>query len=257
MTYATHSKAPKANFISLFFILVISVIVILLLVVSMTGYGFFRESFRPAPIVFATAEAQKPLPNNLPLDLSKSTVKVDVREKKVRKKEKVAVVVPKAVEVLPEARLKIPRIGVDTIIKDMGVTSDGAMAVPDNRVDVGWFSLGTRPGEVGSAVIGGHNRFDSEAGVFVDLDQLEKGDILSVVDAEGISISFVVRDMRTYDATDANTGIFESESGVHLNLITCSGSWDPLTKSSTERLVIFTDVYQDAKAIAMIPTKTP
>ena len=141
----------------------------------------------------------------------------------------------------PEAHLKIE---VDAVIKDMSVTSDGVMEVPSNRIDIGWFSFGTRPGKTGSAVIGGHNRFDSKSGVFVNLNQLEKGDVLSVVDAKGFSTSFVVRDMHIYDATDTNTGIFESQSGVHLNLITCSGDWNPLTKSYTKRLVIFTDVVQ-------------
>jgi len=145
-----------------------------------------------------------------------------------------------------EAYLIIPRIKVKAVIKDMSLTSEGAMAIPDNRVDVGWFSLGTRPGEIGSAVIGGHNRWDLKVAVFNHLNQLKKGDILSVVDAKGISTSFVVRKMRTYDATDINTGIFASESGIHLNLITCSGVWDPITKSYTTRLVIFTDAIQVA-----------
>lgn len=153
-----------------------------------------------------------------------------------------------------EAHLKITKIGVSAVIKEMGMTSDGAMAVPSNRTDVGWFSLGTRPGEIGSAVIGAHNRFASKAGVFAHLDQLQKGDVLSVVDEKGVSISFVVRDMHTYDATDANTGIFESNNGVHLNLVTCSGEWNPLTKSSKKRLVVFTDLVEVTNKIAIAST---
>ncbi len=138
--------------------------------------------------------------------------------------------------------LKIPTIGVDAVVKDMGLTTGGAMAVPDNRVDAGWYRLGTRPGEIGSAVIGGHNVWDAGVGVFARLPELKKGDVASVVDAQGVAISFVVRDTRTYDATDTKTGIFESSSGAHLNLITCSGEWNPVTKSFTKRFVVFTDV---------------
>ena len=205
--------------------------------------------------------AQKLQYGNLPVAISVPVIEVaevvNIPVKKIQKK--VSVVVPKKVPEIPripQARLKIPKIGVNTVIKEMGVTSDGAMDVPGNRVDVGWFSLGTRPGEVGSAVIGGHNRFDGDGAVFADLNQLERGDVLSVVDAKGVSTSFVVRDMRTYDATDTNTGIFESESGAHLNLITCSGVWDPATKTSAQRLVIFTDVYENSQLIAMTPTQT-
>lgn len=98
----------------------------------------------------------------------------------------------------------------------------------------------------GSAVIGGHNCWDGETAVFGRLDQPEKGDVLSVVNAKGGSTAFVVRDMRTFDATDVNSGIFESDSGAHLNLITCSGVWNPSTNSHTTRYVIFADVVQAA-----------
>ncbi len=151
--------------------------------------------------------------------------------------------VPKPVLQKMEAHLIIPKIKVNAVVQDMGMTAQGAMAVPANRVDVGWFSLGTRPGMTGSAVIGGHNYWNG-TGVFVHLNQLKKGDTLTVVDAKGVSTSFVVREIRTYDATDTHSGIFQSLSGVHLNLITCSGVWNPLTRSYTKRLVIFTDVYQ-------------
>lgn len=141
------------------------------------------------------------------------------------------------------ARIEIPKIRVNADIKDMGLTPAGAMAVPGNRVEVGWFKLGTRPGDKGSAVIGGHNRWASGDGVFVRLNELQIGDTLSVIDAKGVRTSFVVREIRSYDALDTDTAlIYHSDSGVHLNLITCSGDWDISTKSYTKRLVLFTDL---------------
>lgn len=179
-------------------------------------------------VAFVIVDIQKPLYTGWPEILAMPVVHAAA----------VAVTTPPEIS---GVHLKIPTIGVDAVVKDMGLTTDGAMAVPGNRVDVGWFSLGTRPGDMGSAVIGGHNVWDSGAGVFAHLDQLKKGDVVFVVDTKGASTSFVVRDMRTYDATDNNTGIFDSKSGVHLNLITCSGTFDPLTKSYTKRLVVFMD----------------
>lgn len=143
--------------------------------------------------------------------------------------------------VVAAARLTIPSIDVDTAIVNVGLTVEGDMAVPDSTVDVGWFSLGTRPGETGSAVIAGHNYWDHRAAVFDRLDQLNIGDVVFATDSNGVSTSFVVRDMRLYDPSDAAPEVFESENGIHLNLITCSGSWDPSTQSFTKRLVVFTD----------------
>lgn len=169
---------------------------------------------------------------------------------------KAIVAAPKLVKQIPQAHLKIPSLNVDAVIKDTGLTSTGAMVVPSNNVEVGWFGLGTRPGDIGSAVIGAHNRFNSAAGVFAHLDQLQKGDVLSVVSAKGITTSFVVRDMQMFDATDTNSGIFDSESGAHLNLVTCSGDWNSLTKSYTKRLVIFTDAIAHTNNVAVVPAKT-
>jgi len=155
---------------------------------------------------------------------------------------KVSIIIPKAVINIPEAHLLIPKISLNAIIKDEGMTPGGAMAVPDNNLDVGWFSIGTRPGEIGSAVIGGHNRWDNNAGVFGRLSELQKGDVLTVVDAKGFSTSFTVSATRLYDPTDNGKTIFDSLTGSHLNLITCSGIWDKKTKSYSKRLVIFTDL---------------
>ena len=97
-------------------------------------------------------------------------------------------------------RLKIPSINVDAAIEYVGLTSKRAMEVPKNTVDVGWYDLGPRPGEKGSAVIDGHfNGKNGEAGVFTNLDKLKVGDKLYVEDDKGITATFVVRESRTYD----------------------------------------------------------
>lgn len=226
----TCRKTPKTNSVYPLSILVISALIILPLVISITS----------APIEFVEAVEQKPIYDNR---LETLTIPIVQTQKTV-------LITPKVAQKTSEARLKIPKIGVDATIKEMGVTADYAMAVPGNRTDVGWYSFGPLPGEAGSAVIGGHNRWDSGAGVFVNLDQLKKGDILSVVDANGVSTSFVVQYTRTFDAADEESGIFKSDSGAHLNLITCSGIWDPLTQSYTTRLVVFTDTVQTAEELA-------
>jgi len=151
------------------------------------------------------------------------------------------VVANKTSPVLP-VRLKIPKINVDASIEYVGVTSKGAMEVPDNAVSVGWFKLGPRPGEKGSAVIAGH--FDGkngEAGVFIDLYKLNKGDKLYIEDDKGASITFVVRESRIYDPGYADD-VFSASESARLNLITCDGVWNGVKKSYSKRLVIFTDI---------------
>lgn len=140
-------------------------------------------------------------------------------------------------------RLKIPVIDVDSIVIPIGLTADGAMDIPQDPAEVAWYSLGPRPGEIGSAVIAGHlNWFQGQTGAFADLKQVEPGDIITVSDEDGVNITFVVREIRMYDAQADATDVFSSTDGkAHLNLITCDGVWDKDTSQYTERLVVFTD----------------
>jgi len=149
-------------------------------------------------------------------------------------------VVVKSTPGLP-VRLLIPVINVNAAIQDVGVNTKGEMDVPSNTADVGWFKLGSRPGEKGSAVISGHiDGINGKAAVFTNLQRLKKGDKLFIEDDEGRTTSFVVRESRTYDPGYADE-VFSVNDSAHLNLITCDGVWDDARKSYSKRLVVFAD----------------
>ena len=149
-------------------------------------------------------------------------------------------VAPQVAAGLP-TRLKIPAINVDAAVEDVGVTSDGSMAVPKGPSDVAWYDLGPRPGEVGSAVIAGHEGWkDNIPAVFDDLHELQPGDKIYVEDGTGATSTFVVRAVRMYDQYADAASVFNSNDGkAHLNLITCEGAWSNVTKSYSDRLVVF------------------
>lgn len=147
-------------------------------------------------------------------------------------------------------RLRIPSIHVNSVIEYVGITPSGAMDVPKKDLNVAWYSSGTRPGETGSAVIAGHFswRNHAQGGVFNNLDKLRKGDILYIDDDQGKTLSFVVRENRTFKFDADARQVFFSNSGTLLNLITCSGWWDSSKQSSTARRVVF------AELMPQIPT---
>jgi sortase A len=151
---------------------------------------------------------------------------------------------PKVVIGLP-VRLQIPSIKVDAAIQYVGLTADGAMGVPSNLSDVAWYQPGTRPGEAGNAVIAGHRSSRAwVAAVFDDLDKLQPGDKITVLDDKGASIAFVVRESRLYDAQANPAEIFAKSDSVHLNLVTCAGKFNVVTQSFPQRLIVFADVLQ-------------
>jgi sortase A len=117
------------------------------------------------------------------------------------------------------------------------------MDVPKGPDNVGWFKLGIRPGEKGSAVIAGHSGWKNNIpAVFDNLHKLKKGDKIYFEDKNGKGTTFIVRELRSYYPTaDAEDVFISSDGKAHLNLITCEGIWNEVTKSRSERLVVFTD----------------
>ncbi|MEI6510794.1 MAG: class F sortase [Candidatus Uhrbacteria bacterium] len=141
------------------------------------------------------------------------------------------------------ARIRIQRIGIDAVVESVGLTKDGAMDVPALPLDAGWYSYGQRPGETGSAVIDGHvDWYAGQTGAFKNLKDARPGDEIVIEDDAGAVVTFVVREIRTYDAAADATAVFVSDDGnAHLNLITCGGKWDKLAGQYPDRLVVFAD----------------
>lgn len=140
--------------------------------------------------------------------------------------------------------LRIPKISVDAKIDSVGITSDGAVGAPKGPANVTWYNLGPRPGDKGSAVITGHygKWKNGEGSVFDDLSKLSHGDKIYVEDEKGTTISFVVRELRTYDQNENVPEVFSSGDGkAHLNIITCEGVWIEAQQTYSNRLIVFAD----------------
>jgi sortase A len=149
---------------------------------------------------------------------------------------------PKPAVIGLPVRLVIPSLNLDASIEPVGLAADGAMGVPIRLADVAWYQPGPRPGELGNAVIAGHrsSRLSLPA-VFDNLDKLMPGDMVNIIDDRGTIIVFRVRERRIYDANADPSEIFAKSDKVHLNLISCAGNYNPLTRSFPQRLVVFTD----------------
>lgn len=148
-------------------------------------------------------------------------------------------------------RLIIPAIDVDAKVQFVGLDEDGsgAMAVPSNFTDVGWYQGGVRPGMSGSAVITGHlNGKKVPKAVFFNLDKLQVGDRVVIMSEELTQDIFTVVKVETY-AYDAPTAdVFTSADGKsRLNLITCGGEWLPKERVYNKRTVVFTELLTDVE----------
>ena len=144
------------------------------------------------------------------------------------------------VPVIP-VKLQIPAIGVTAPVELVGLTADGAMDVPKQWDDVGWYEYGPTPGQVGNAAIAGHLDSTTAPAVFWRLGSLKPGDQIMVTLSNSQTVTFVVKQKVSYPYNDAPISqVFGPASTANLNLITCGGTWDAYTKNYSNRIVVYT-----------------
>lgn len=126
--------------------------------------------------------------------------------------------------------LRIPALGVDTPVMDLGLASDGTVEVPPVTDDdrAGWYRHSPTPGQVGPSVILGHvtvGRYGD--GVFRHLARLHRGDRIEARLRNGTAAEFAVTAVRTVAKADFPTDdVYGDVAGPELRLITCGGPRD-------------------------------
>lgn len=138
------------------------------------------------------------------------------------------------------SRIKVPSIGVDASVVQVGKKLDGSMDTPKNFGDVAWYSLGSLPGQAGNAVFAGHvNNALTSAGVFEHLSEVKIGDYVSVLSKDGTALVYIVTQINEYPASEAPAKeIFATVGPSQLVLITCDGDWVADAHSFDKRLVV-------------------
>jgi LPXTG-site transpeptidase (sortase) family protein len=148
--------------------------------------------------------------------------------------------------------LSIPSIKLTAPVIDIGLLPGGKLDVPADRGILGWYNLGPRPGEQGNSVIDGHLNTKEGDGAFWNLKHVKVGDLVHVSDKNGITKTFRVREMHVYPVADAPMKkIFGYDKNKHLNLITCAGVWRKEFDHYDKRLVVFTDLVEDANVASL------
>ncbi|MDE9366346.1 class F sortase [Luteipulveratus sp. YIM 133132] len=117
-------------------------------------------------------------------------------------------------------RLVAPSIGLDKKLVSLGVNSSGEINPPAGVPQ--WYNKSVRPGKDGISVIAGHVMYDGPD-VFYKLDQLDKGDVVTVQFAGGQQKKFKVYDEASVDKKTLQTDarVWGSSKTPVLALITC------------------------------------
>jgi sortase (surface protein transpeptidase) len=137
-------------------------------------------------------------------------------------------------------RVTIPGIGVASSLDRLGRAPDKTVQVPSRWELAGWYALGPRPGDPGSAVILGH--VDSKGGpaVFFRLGELRRGDSVTITRTDGSSVRFVVQRTQQYPKDRFPTDdVYYPTLTPALRLVTCGGEFDAAAGHYRSNVIVF------------------
>ncbi|KIL43730.1 class F sortase [Jeotgalibacillus campisalis] len=179
-----------------------------------------------------------------------------VLEKDQEKFEELLAVQEQEITPLIPVNIAIPSLDIEADIIQVGMEEDGAMEVPENVNEVGWFEPGTKPGAIGNSVLAGHVDSYEGPAIFFELRNLTEGDEIIVTGEDGEPLTFTVKSMESYPSDGAPIQeIFGPTDGRNLNLITCTGPFDRESGQYPDRLVVYTElIEEEPEELAYEPT---
>jgi sortase family protein len=148
---------------------------------------------------------------------------------------------PATVALPPSApvRLRISAIGVNAVVRPLGLLADGTLQPPSAWQAAGWYDGGVMPGDLGPAVIAGHVDSISGPAVFYRLRQLRPGDHAVVQRRDGRLLTFVVDSLAVYPKVAFPTAAVYGPTPLPtLRLVTCTGDFDWRAHSYLDNLVV-------------------
>jgi sortase (surface protein transpeptidase) len=137
-------------------------------------------------------------------------------------------------------RLRVPAIGLDSALVQLGLDGDGVLEVPPGAHPAGWYEGSPTPGSLGPAIISGHVDYGGEPGVFVDLREVAPDDEIAVEREDGTTAVFRVTRVTQVPKSGFPTDeVYGDLDHAGLRLITCGGSFDRGARSYEDNVVVF------------------
>lgn len=147
---------------------------------------------------------------------------------------------PKTMPRSQPIRLRIPKIAIDTSVVPIGLRPAGAIALPDSFEEVGWYSEGPTPGELGPAVIVGHVDSTQGIAIFWNLRELLPGDTFQIDRADGTTATFKVLEVEQFSQEAFPTeNVYGNIRYAGVRLITCGGTFSTVTHHYDQNTVVY------------------
>lgn len=122
----------------------------------------------------------------------------------------------------------------------VAVTHEGALALPEDARNGGWWALGAPAGAArGTTLLAGHVDTRAGLGTFAALHSLPLAARIEVIAANGRTYPYTVVARRTYTQASLPPALFTRDGDHRLALVTCAGTYDPTARSYDRNLVLY------------------
>lgn len=131
--------------------------------------------------------------------------------------------------------------GTTAPVDPVGLDGDRQVVVPEDVRRAGWYASGPQPGDpAGSAVLVGHADDATQGlGTFARLRELRAGAEVVVRTASGDELTYEVTSRERFRKTEVPlTRIFSRTGPARLVLVSCSGDFDPVTRTYSDNVVV-------------------
>lgn len=133
---------------------------------------------------------------------------------------------PDAAGAFQPTRITIPSLSLDAAIERLDIVN-GAMGIPVNAWNVGWYHQLAAPGLTGNAVMAGHvDWWGIGPTVFANLASIQPGAMIYVFDAKGEGATYAVSSVGSVPADTPPEPVVGPTETPTLTLITCTGAFN-------------------------------
>ncbi|MGW9405485.1 class F sortase [Arthrobacter sp. NPDC055585] len=162
-------------------------------------------------------QTQQQSPGTAPVLPPESTANIPIRQ-----------ATPEASAAVPApVRVQVEGTGIDLEVVPVGVEDNGAMAIPNNHVQAGWYEYGPAPGaDSGSSVLAAHVDSQTEVLPIAGLKNVAPGTRVTVTREDGSQVAYETRQVENIAKRSLDGHRLFDRTGDHvLKLVTCGGKW--------------------------------
>ncbi|MCQ2000499.1 class F sortase [Arthrobacter zhaoxinii] len=139
---------------------------------------------------------------------------------------------PTPAEAVPEpVRVSVEGTGIELEVIPVGQDDNGAMTLPDNHYQAGWYRFGPAPGSSrGAAVLAAHVDSRTEELPIAGLDDVPAGTPVTVTRSDGTVVKYTTEKVQNIPKASLDEfNLFDRDGAPRLELVTCGGRWlDPV-----------------------------